>query len=436
MNPRDLTPSGYISNLYRNIKKIKETGKASFEDIVKTRDGKIIILDITTKFLEINGFRLIIVNARDITKRKRLEDRLSNFKKFAPDAFFLYDSDLNLLDINKFGIDLLPGKYKKDDIIGKNIKEIFPLIQETDRIDNYMNVLNTGCPFFRDEIEIHPKFGNIFLSVRAFKVGEDLGVILSDITERKKIEQKLIESEEKYRKAYNRAELYKDLFSHDIKNILQAIIASVEISERYFIDSNKKKLIKNNFNIIKSQVIRASNLVHNIHVLSHVENIIPKIKELEILEILDHSISNIKQSTMHREIYIKKEISLTQCYIHANELLQYVFDNILHNAIIHNENQIIKIIIKISRIVKDNRDYIKIEFLDNGRGIEDSIKKTIFERDPYNSLNIRRRGIGLILVKRIVDIFSGNIWIENRVENDYKKGSNFILLFPHVKNNY
>lgn len=42
----------------------------------------------------------------------------------------------------------------------------------------------------------------------------------------------------------------------------------------------------------------------------------------------------------------------------------------------------------------------------------------------------RGMGIGLSLVDTIVNIFKGKIWVENRIKDDYTKGSKFILLLP------
>lgn len=54
---------------------------------------------------------------------------------------------------------------------------------------------------------------------------------VQDITKYKKMEQQLKKSEKKYMEAYERAEFYKDLFAHDITNILQAIISVIDVSE-------------------------------------------------------------------------------------------------------------------------------------------------------------------------------------------------------------
>ncbi len=41
-------------------------------------------------------------------------------------------------------------------------------------------------------------------------------------------------------------------------------------------------------------------------------------------------------------------------------------------------------------------------------------------------------GVGLSIVKRIIDNFKGNIWVEDRIKGDYSKGSNFIVLLPEA----
>ncbi|TET85019.1 MAG: PAS domain S-box protein [Desulfobacteraceae bacterium] len=133
---------------------------------------------------------------RDITTAKQAEEalretqeRLSKFMDSAIDGFALLDSHLNFVDINKaaeasFGI-------SKNEIIGKNISEIAPDVKQTGRYDKYLRVIKTGDPFSIDGVVPHPKFGDMHIAIRAFKVGDGLGIITTDITERKRAEDAL-----------------------------------------------------------------------------------------------------------------------------------------------------------------------------------------------------------------------------------------------------
>ena len=116
--------------------------------------------------------------------------------------------------------------------------------------------------------------------------------------------------------------------------------------------------------------------------------------------------------------------------VKANPLLLDVFENIIFNAVKYTENPVIDILIRISKELKNDYKYVKIEFLDNGIGISDTMKKTIFEGMATHKKRIKGMGLGLLLVKRILDRYRGEIWVEDKIKGDPSQGSNFIVLIP------
>ncbi len=109
-----------------------------------------------------------------------------------------------------------------------------------------------------------------------------------------------------------------------------------------------------------------------------------------------------------------------------------MFENILTNAVKYNNSIPIEILIKSSQEIRKGRNFIKLEFLDNGIGIPDDRKGIIFQRGYEKEKQSKGMGFGLSLVKRIILNYEGEIWVENNVKGDYTKGSNFILLIPEA----
>ncbi len=74
--------------------------------------------------------------------------------------------------------------------------------------------------------------------------------------------------------------------------------------------------------------------------------------------------------------------------------------------------------------------------MDNGIGIPDERKDIIFKRGNRELKGSKGMGIGLSLVKKIIKGYDGKIWIDDKVKNDYTKGSNFILMIPEANHNF
>jgi signal transduction histidine kinase len=246
------------------------------------------------------------------------------------------------------------------------------------------------------------------------------------------IEKRLNKSEKKYFEAYNRAEFYKDLFAHDISNILQNVQSSMELLPHYFEKPNDKNTLDKLIDLVKRQVTRGADLVSNIRKLSEIEESEFLLESIEICEWLNKAIEFLKKSYNDKKISIQINSSDKEYYVKANKLILNVFENILVNCVKYNNNSSIQIFIKISFTTIKNINYVQIEFIDNGIGIPDNMKEKVFHRAFMKERSVSGMGLGLSLVHKIIEKYNGQIWVEDKIKGDYSQGSNFIMIIPKV----
>lgn len=432
---------------------VKRTKKPVFhiKHTIKWPNGEIIYLDINaTPILDAdNNFNGTIAILQDVTEEvlAKREIEASNFKlkqsermyralfEGAPFAILLMDQD-TLIRCNKKTLEMY-GCDSYEDIIGKKPWDFSPKIQPDGKLskEKAISVVEKtlkGNPQTFYWINTR-KDGSIFnaeVSLSLIKVND------------KPIIQTIVKDISDLKKAFNRAEFYKDLFAHDINNILQGNLTGLQLIEHYVeqysIDAEEITRI---LNLLKSQVNRGAKLVANIRKLSELEKSDGKEhteSSTDALRLLKRVVENIEKKYHDKEISIKINSNISKANVKAGEFLNDVFENILINAIKHNNNKKIKIKIQISREIQDGgKKYIKFCFIDNARGIEASQKKLIFLRDHKDikgKKNTFGLGLGLTLVKRIVDYYGGQIWVEDKVPGDYTKGSKFKILIPESEN--
>ncbi len=120
-----------------------------------------------------------------------LQEKWLLFMEASTESFILYDSKLNIIEINQAGLDLYPPGTMKIDIVGKNLLEIFPELENRYEIGKYKEVIKTGKPFYAENDPPPRLLGDKHMNYKAFKVGDGLGMIIRDVTSNKRKEKEL-----------------------------------------------------------------------------------------------------------------------------------------------------------------------------------------------------------------------------------------------------
>lgn len=206
--------------------------------------------------------------------------------------------------------------------------------------------------------------------------------------------------------------------SHEIKTPLSVIQNYAKLLQSENITNERKE------ECLKGLVLQTkklSELISNILQLNKLENqkIVPQIEEFDLAELL-------RVSTLQFESLLeKKEINLTcdideMNIVSSSSLLEIVFNNLISNAIKFTEN-----CGNINISLKSENDLAIIKVQDTGCGISNEVGQHIFDKfyQGDTSHSSEGNGLGLALVKRVIDLIGGEISVESRVG----VGSTFIV---------
>lgn len=276
-----------------------------------------------------------------------------------------------------------------------------------------------------------------------------------DITERKKLEEELEEYHKHLEKLVEErtAELKQTHLqliqsekmkvigtmasgiAHDVKNPLGIIVQGINYLENKF--SKADKSTSETMQMIKDNISRADNIVRSLVNFSRSSEL--TLKPEDINSVLETSLTLIKHRIKVKELEIIKELgkSLPKALVDSGKMEQ-VFVNLLINAghAMPNGGKLFvrSYLIQVSKAGnrRGNRsgDYFKlgekaivIEIEDTGIGISEDNLKRIF--DPFFTTKEvgKGTGLGLLIVKNIIDLHRGLIEVESKVGS----GTKFII---------
>jgi K+-sensing histidine kinase KdpD len=239
-------------------------------------------------------------------------------------------------------------------------------------------------------------------------------------------------SEDQLKESADRASFLKDVLAHDVNNILAVIQSNADLilmQERHHekdIESLEAFVTR-----IQEQVTRCSTLINNIQKLAYIESTGLPPTAMDILEPLTIYLANIPKRYPSRmiEASIEAPEGASVVMVQANELFDDVLETIMANAVKYNDKDVVRIAVRVSEEDIDGAGQVRVEIADNGPGIENDRKRSIFDRMDRLNSTTRGMGIALSVAKRIMDSCGGNIWAEDAVQGDSAQGSKFVLLF-------
>lgn len=284
--------------------------------------------------------------------------------------------------------------------------------------DKYLEYLSKVPVFSKDQI---PKIVNFIVSYAQLLAGIalkhqkqikseiELAKAEKEIEERKKYESIINEKNQKLELSNNELEQFAYVASHDLQEPLRMVASYTELLDENYSDKLDEKA-KRYINYAVDGARRMQQLINDLLMLSRVKSQGKKFEVIDTDELVNSVVQEIGKYLEEKSAFVEIS-SLPSIHGDRNQIFQ-LFQNLIINGIKFNDSQ--KPTVKISACQKDRKCIFSIE--DNGIGIEEKYFDkifTIFQR-LHNRSSYEGTGIGLAMVKKIVDRHDGDIWLESK----------------------
>ena len=216
--------------------------------------------------------------------------------------------------------------------------------------------------------------------------------------------------------------------SHEFRTPLASIVGFAETIDS---DDDMPNETRSEFNkIILSEAKRLANLINDILNFSKMESgdIILNKEKTQIIELLRSVVDSLMRKIEKKSLIVSTDYPDGEEFVFGDKKwLKIVFENIIENSIkFTNPNG------KISVSLKESDDFVEILISDTGVGIPENEIPFLFQKFYKGSKysNEPGTGIGLCMVKEILDLHKGEILISSEVN----KGTSVLIKIPRIKN--
>jgi light-regulated signal transduction histidine kinase (bacteriophytochrome) len=247
----------------------------------------------------------------------------------------------------------------------------------------------------------------------ADKLQEESRAREQEIAERRRAENKLAELNKELEVTVNKLSLANNDLSdltyvaaHDLKTPVRAIGSLASMMAMDYADKLDEEA-KKMFALLTGRAQRMDDLLNALIEYSQIERIVCNYEPVDSKEVVETAIKNISPPD-NIAITIENELPVISC---CKLHLARIFQNLISNAVVFMDKP--KGQIKIACVDKGN--FWTFSVADNGPGIAGKYTAKIFR--PFQTLNLRDEietaGVGLAMVKKIVDMNDGAVWVES-----------------------
>ncbi|MDE3041213.1 MAG: PAS domain S-box protein [Nitrospirota bacterium] len=393
------------------------------EEKIVRLDGRVVFVETSAaRFIGHEGAETQVV-LRDISERKRADQTLQKERDFidavletAGALVVVLDREGRILRFNR-ACEQATG-YSSEEVLGRHVWDLFVIPDEVDRVKAMFERLRGGEP--RNDYENYWKgkdgllrrisWTNTVLTDPNGKVDYIVAAGL-DITDFKHIQEQL-------RKTERIAELgtLASGMAHEIGTPMNVILGRAEYLFQRVTDEGTKKGLAT----IVTQVERITKVMNQL--LAFARRKTPERRAVDLGQTIDDSLEMFHERMAHSRITVEKAIETNVPSVHADrdQLIQ-VLINLVMNSI-HAMPEGGRLRLSLAR----ESSHVCLGVSDTGQGMPEEIRSKVF--DPFFTTKDfgKGTGLGLTVVKGIIEEHGGTIAVESAVD----MGTTFWIRLP------
>ena len=415
----------------RHFEELRQRGSMTFESEQRHRDGRLIPVEVVANYVKFGDEERNCAFVRDITARKQAEEALQlSEQKFR--ALFEHLSegvalhelvmddagaavDYRLMAVNPayethtgLAAATAPG------LLGTQLygTEVPPYLLEFSR------VALGGAPYAFDTF-FPPLEKHFRISVISPRPGQ-FATVFEDITERKCREQELLQKNEEM-------ERFTYMISHDLKSPLVTVRTFLGYLEQD-LEQGKAERVAKDMGFIRDATGKMGRLLEDLLEVSRVGRVENPSVRVSLGDLIQEALNAVAGAIATRGVAIQVEVPAVTLY-GDRPRLEEIWQNLVENAVKYMGGQAAP---RIELGVEEAGTDLVFFVRDNGLGIDPRFQDKVFglfeQLDPASE----GTGLGLALVKRIVELYQGRIWVESE---GLGRGTCFRFTLPQALKN-
>lgn len=363
----------------------------------------------------------------DVTAQKLGENRLAESDARhrgvitnMGDAFTLFDSDFNIVEVNEAACQLVG--MARTELLGRDHWQQFPGTYDSELGRMYREV---GLQGESKSLEHHYVFADgraVWFEVRAFKVGLGVAVLFRNVTERREMIDAL-------KIADQRKDEFLAMLGHELRNPLAAITTAGEILARM---PEPDAAVGAAAAAIRRQAKQMTRLIDDLLDVSRVTQGRIHLQKVavDIADVVEQAVETCVSQLKAKQHRLTLSVEKTSPHFVEGDRARLVqcVGNILANAIKYTEP-----LGQIDVSVRSEDEDVIIEVDDSGDGISPELLPQVFDLFVQSHRTLDRSqgglGVGLAVVKRLVDMQGGEVQAFSQGEG---LGSTFAIRLPRV----